>query len=163
MSIYGNAVGGSSGFGKTFILEDEAGAQFMAVCVGEETVFTATDNDVREGLVYASDKGVSTGTKIIPVYYARCGKKFVLAGNEATMVIPEYNYDNLIVTISTYNTSLSQSVASTYVSIDDAMYVAGNNAKISDITINAENGQINLGVTVDKKSVLRYFVLKEEY
>ena len=163
MSIYGNVVGGSGGFGKTFILEDEAGTQFMAVCVGEETVFTATDNDVREGLVYASDKGVSTGTKIIPVYYARYGEKIILANREATITTPEYDYDSLMVIVSTYNISSSQSVSSTYLSVYDAMYMVGGNTKVSDITIDAENEQINLGITVSEKSVLRYFVIKEEY
>lgn len=162
MSIYGNAVGGSSGFGKTFILEDEAGTQFMAVCVGEETVFTATDNDVREGLVYASDKGVSTGTKIIPAYYARYGSKFVLANNEASLTTPEYDYDSLMVTISTYDSSLSKSVVSTYLSVYDAMYVAGSNVKASDIVVDKENKKINLGIIVNENSVLRYFVIKEE-
>lgn len=163
MSIYGNVVGGGGGFGKTFILEDEAGTQFMAVCVGEETVFTATDNDVREGLVYASDKGVSTGTKIIPVYYARYGKKIVSVGSKATITIPEYEYDNLMVVIASYGTSLSDSVISIYTSIDDAMYAVGVGTKISDITIDKKNEQINLGITVSEKSVLRYFVIKEEY
>ena len=163
MSIYGNVVGGSSGFGKTFILEDEAGTQFMAVCVGEETVFTATDNDVREGLVYASDKGVSTGTKIIPVYYAGYGEKIVLANREVTITTPEYDYDSLMVIISTYNTSLSQSFVSTYVSVYDAIYMVGSNTKVADITIDTENEKVNLGITASEKSVLRYFVIKEEY
>lgn len=160
--INGNAVGGTSPI-KTVQLVDENGNEVLGVVVGQETVFTATDNDVREGLVYASDKGVSTGTKIIPAYYARCGRKFVLAGNEATITIPEYDYDNLIVTISTYDLSALESVLTTYVSVDDAMYLAGNNTKVSDIEIDVENRQINLGIIVNEKSVLRYFVIKEEF
>ncbi len=60
--LYGNVVGGSSGFGKTFLLEDESGNQLTGVVVDEVTLFTATDEDVREGKIYAGDKGVSTGT-----------------------------------------------------------------------------------------------------
>lgn len=60
--IYGNVVGGYSGTPKTYIIEDEYGNQVTAVVVDEVTLFTATDEDVREGKVYAGDKGVSTGT-----------------------------------------------------------------------------------------------------
>ena len=60
--ICGNVVGGSSGFGKTYLLEDESGNQLTGVLVDELTIFTATDEDVVEGKVYAGDNGVSTGT-----------------------------------------------------------------------------------------------------
>ena len=159
---WSNATGGF-GFPKTYILTDENGNELTGIYVESETVFTATDNDVREGMVYAGDGGKSVGSKIIPNYYASCGKKFVLKNNEATITVPEYNYNNLIVTIFTYNTSLSQSVVSTYVSIDDAMYVAGSDTKVSDIIVDEENEQINLGIIANEKSVLRYFILKEEY
>lgn len=160
--INGNMVGGTAPI-KTVQLVDKNGNEVLGVVVDQETIFTAGDNDVREGFVYASDKGVSTGTKIIPAYYARCGKKIVSAGSEVTIAIPEYEYDNLMVVIVSYNTSLSNSVISTHVSIDDTMYEAGGGTKISDITIDKKNEQINLGITVSKKSVLRYFVIKEEY
>jgi hypothetical protein len=160
--ILGNATGGF-GFPKTYILTDENGNELTGVYVESETVFTATDNDVREGMVYAGDGGKSVGSKIIPIYYASCGTKIVLANSEIHMTIPEYDYNNLIVTISTYNTNSTQSVTSTYVSIEDAMYVAGSNTKVSDIIIDKENKQINLGIIASEKSVLRYFVLKEEY
>lgn len=160
--INGNMVGGTAPI-KTLKIVDADNNEFLGVVTGSEVIFTATDNDVREGFVYASDKGVSTGTKIIPAYYARCGKKIVSAGSEVTIAIPEYEYDNLMVVIASYNTSLSNSVISTHVSIDDTMYEAGGGTKISDITIDKKNEQINLGITVSKKSVLRYFVIKEEY
>lgn len=60
--IYGNVVGCGSGFGKTFLLEDENGVQLTGVVVEEEVIFTATDADVLKGKVYAGDNGVSTGT-----------------------------------------------------------------------------------------------------
>ena len=63
--IYGNIVGGVSGFGNTFIIEDVHGNQLVGVAVDELTLFTATDSDVREGKVYAGDAGVSTGTLIV--------------------------------------------------------------------------------------------------
>ena len=75
--ISGNMVGSYSQMGKTFILMDENGNEITGVVVDQETVFTATDNDVREGFVYAGDSGVSTGTKNIPSYHTTEGFKLV--------------------------------------------------------------------------------------
>lgn len=60
--ICGNMVGSYSQIGKTFTLVDENGNEIIGVVVDKETVFTATDNDVRQGKVYASNDGVSVGT-----------------------------------------------------------------------------------------------------
>lgn len=60
--IYGNLVGGISGYGNTFVVVDADNNEFTGVVVDEEVLFTATDEDVREGKVYAGDHGVSTGT-----------------------------------------------------------------------------------------------------
>lgn len=78
--IYGNMVGCGTGPLKTLILEDENGNQLTGVVTGSEVMFTATDNDVREGIVYASNNGVSTGTLQVPsgeasssLYVLSCG------------------------------------------------------------------------------------------
>ena len=63
--ICGNMVGSYSQLGKTFTLVDENGNEIIGVVVDKETVFTATDNDVRQGKVYASNDGVSVGTLIV--------------------------------------------------------------------------------------------------
>lgn len=160
--ILGNATGGF-GFPRTYVITDSNGNELMATYVESKTIFTATDNDVREGSVYAGDSGVSTGSKIIPVYYARCGKQIALANSEAVISVPEYDYDNLIVAISTYNTNSTQSVVTTYISVDNAMYVAGSDTKVSDMIVDSENEQINLGIILNEKSVIRYFVIKEEF
>lgn len=60
--ICGNMVGSYSQIGKTFVLVDENGNEITGVIVDKEVIFTATDNDVREGKVYASNDGVSIGT-----------------------------------------------------------------------------------------------------
>lgn len=60
--ICGNIVGGSSGFGKTYVIEDMDGNTYTGVVVEDITVFTAKDEDVLEGKVYAGENGVSTGT-----------------------------------------------------------------------------------------------------
>lgn len=62
--IYGNVVGGGSGFGKTFLLEDESGNQVTGIVVDELTIFTATAEDIKLGKVAGTDSGVVTGTHI---------------------------------------------------------------------------------------------------
>jgi uncharacterized protein YabE (DUF348 family) len=63
--INGNMVGSYSQIGKTFTLVDEDGNEISGVVVDQEVIFTATDSDVRQGKVYASDNGVSVGTLIV--------------------------------------------------------------------------------------------------
>lgn len=60
--IYGNVVGGSSGFGKTFIIEDTDGNSYTGVVVENITVFDATPADLKVGKVAASDSGIIVGT-----------------------------------------------------------------------------------------------------
>ena len=60
--IYGNIVGGGSGFGKTFIIEDINGNSYTGVVVEDRVVFDARPEDVKLGKVAASDAGVIIGT-----------------------------------------------------------------------------------------------------
>ena len=62
MKIIGNMIGTYSSLGKTFVLVDENNNELTAVAVENITLFTAKDDDVRKGKVYASDNGVSVGT-----------------------------------------------------------------------------------------------------
>lgn len=55
-------VGSYSSMGKTLIIEDENGNEFVGVITDSEVIFTATDSDVRKGKVYASNEGASVGT-----------------------------------------------------------------------------------------------------
>lgn len=160
--ILGNATGGF-GFPKTYIITDSNGNELTGVYVESETIFTATDNDVREGMVYAGDAGVSTGQKNIPSYHTRYGHKVVLANTEIAISVPEYDYTNLFVTIATYDTNLYQSLSTTYVALDGGMYAVGNPTKISDITIDTTNEKINLGIVSSEKAVVRYLVTREEF
>lgn len=66
--ISGNMVGMYSTIGKTLTFEDSDGNQLTGVVVGQEAIFTANDDDVAAGKVYASDGGVSVGTMEIPSY-----------------------------------------------------------------------------------------------
>lgn len=60
--ICGNIVGGSSGFGKTFIIEDVDGNSYTGVVVEDRIVFDATPEDLVLGKVAASDMGIIVGT-----------------------------------------------------------------------------------------------------
>ena len=59
--INGNMVGGTAPI-KTLKIVDEYNNEILGVVVGQEVVFTATDEDVLKGKVYAGDNGVSVGT-----------------------------------------------------------------------------------------------------
>ena len=166
--ISGNMVGSYSQMGKTFILVDESGNEITTgVVVDQETVFTATDNDVREGFVYASDEGVSTGTKDIPIYRTEAGFRSVLPGQSFT--IPKsihdlYDYTKLQCIIAPYNTSVTDSVAADKVVIDDCVYSTGSTSKISDVVKNNETKSIDLNITNDSdvNYIIRYFMYREE-
>jgi ribosomal protein S1 len=47
-------------------------------------------------------------------------------------------------------------------SIENEIYVIGDNVKVSDITVDEESQQIKLGITMSEKSVLRYSIITEE-
>lgn len=160
--ILGNATGGF-GMPRSFVIADENGNEFTAVTTEEVTVFDATPMDVRVGKTFASENGVQVGMKIIPSYHTRYGYKLVLANKEVKISIPEYNFNNLFVTISTYNNNFDDSLSTTYVAIDGGMYAVGNTTKVSDIIIDKTNELINLGITVTEKSAVRYLVTKEEF
>ena len=63
-TIYGNLVGGITGYGKTFILVDENNNELVGTVVEELTVFDATAEDIKLGKVAATDSGIVTGTHV---------------------------------------------------------------------------------------------------
>lgn len=159
--IYGNAVGGTAPI-KTLIMVDENGDEITGVVTGSEVIFDATPADVRLGKTFASNEGVQVGERVIPPYCASYGSMVIPANGEAIITVPEYEYSYLMVTICPYNIDEAQSAIPTYVSVGDAMYAAASGTKIADIAVDTDNEQINLGVTVNEESVLRYCVIKEE-
>jgi hypothetical protein len=163
--ILGNAIS-AFGFPKTYILTDENGNELIGTYVESKTIFTATDNDVREGMVYASDKGVSTGTKDIPIYYASEGAKLIKSGSSFVISIGDYyDYTKFQAIICSYNTSLSHSVAAEKVAILDNVYNVQSVTPLSSIIINNENKTIDFGIvnTSDSACLVRYFTYKEVY
>lgn len=166
MSIVGNMAGCYSPLGKTVVIVDQEGNELMGVVTQQEQVFTATDNDVREGLTYASDDGVSTGTKVIPAYHTTETFRYIPDGDE--FVIPMagldlYDYTKLQAVICSFNTSMSDSVSAEKVSILDKVYNVGSTIEIANVFKDSDNKQIDLGVTNNSghPCVIRAFTYKE--
>ena len=163
MSIAGNLVGSYSQIGKTFIIEDSDGNEIAGVVVDQETVFTATDNDVREGYVYAGDHGVSIGTKIIPNYHTTMGTNTIAPGEAFAIHDENYDYDFMQVVICSYRTSLADSVEATMIVIDDYVYMVGSTEPVARIEKDHENKQINLNIinNTGNSQIIRYMLVKE--
>ena len=60
--IYGNIVGGGSGFEETYIIEDIDGNTYTGVVVDDIILFDAQPEDLKAGKVAASDAGIIVGT-----------------------------------------------------------------------------------------------------
>ena len=167
--IYGNTVGVTGGLPKSFLLETDDGVQLVGVTVGKETVFDATDNDVREGKIYAGDNGISTGTKVIPSYHTLAGKRKIISGT--TFEIPIHNLLNLYdftefqATICEYNNSVAESVATVKVVIDEKVYATNSTEVIAVVAKDSDNQKINLELINESENpyLIRYFLYKEIY
>lgn len=165
--LYGNAVMAPVAL-KTVILQDESGNEMATgVIVGEKTVFTATDNDVRNGIVYAGDEGVSTGSKDIPAYRTTQGVTVIKPGEGFSISLPEYtgyDYTKLQCMISKLNSTTEQSVAVDRVAIDDSVYAVNSTVKLASVIKNSETKSIDLNITNDTSDtyVLRYFTYRLE-
>ena len=148
----------------SYVLATSDGTQRAYTQLSSKTpiTLTATANDIRQQTTAITNKGFVEGTKDIPAYYCSYGYKIIPAGQEATIISHETGYKNILVTITSYNSSVDKSVSVGYSSVDDSMYEAKSTTKISNITKDLENEQIKLGITVTEKSVLRYFVVREE-
>lgn len=165
-TIYGNMVGGA-GLAQSYILEDSEGKQLTAVMVDKDTMFDATENDIREGKVAATEKGVVTGQKVIPAYHTTQGFVEIPSGSrfEITSLIDlnAYDYTKLQVVICEFNTSLSDSVSTNKVVINDNVYQVQSTDSISTVIKNSDEKSIDLGITNEtgKLQIIRYFTYKE--
>lgn len=165
--IYGNMIGNGAAPLKTVIIEDADGNQITGVVTGNEVVFTATDNDVREGMVYAGDEGVSTGTKNIPAYHTTEGARIITNGSQFVIPLDNglHDFTKLQVIICPFSKSLVKSVAAEKVVIDENLYNVNSTDVISVAYRDETNKQIDLGIsnTSGTMYILRYFTYKEEY
>lgn len=151
---------------QTYILVDEAGNEVTAVMVEEETVFTATANDIREGTVAATETGVTVGTKEIPAYITNEGVVYIPSGYAFTIPLPgdKCEYTELQALICKFNTSIDNSVSTDRVSIKNNVYSVNSIETVATVTSELDNKVVNLGIVNDSSTpyVLRYFTYKEE-
>ena len=152
--------------GSTYILVDSDGNEVVATLVDEATVFNATANDIRLGKVAATESGVTTGTKDIPAYHTTEGVEKIPEGSALTipMFSDKCQYTKLQALICTFNTLVSDSVATEKVSIDGKVYNVGSTIVLSEVSVDSVNQSINLSLINDSDHpvVIRYFTYKEE-
>ena len=153
--------------GNTFILLTEDGQAIPAVVVEEETIFTATEDDIRVGTVAATAAGVTPGAKEIPAYHTTEGVAFISAGSEFIISIPEsdrYDFTKLQAILCPYNKTIVGSVAADKVAIENNVYAAGSTDALATITVDHDSKSIRFGITNngDTPYIIRYFTYKEE-
>lgn len=151
-----------------YIIVDANGNEIPAVLVSEETVFTATENDIRLGTVAATEKGVTEGKKDIPAYHTTEGIAVVTEGGEFDILIPRenrYDFTKMQAILCPFNESLANSVAADKVAINRSVYAVGSADALATISVDHENKKIKLGITNNGATpfVIRYFTYKEEY
>lgn len=167
MSVNGNTVGGI-GLERTYILQDAHGNEFVGVMVDNDVVFNATPNDVRKGKIAANETGVFVGEKIIPKYYTTYGYKLIPPGSEVIVQILDNgldlaDYTKLQALICRFEQSISGSVATKMVAVDEHVYNVQSTDKISTIIKDVDNNVINFSIinTSEEIWVIRYVTSKE--
>lgn len=150
----------------TIQIENSDGSTILGVVTGEETILTATDNDVREGLVYASDGGVSTGTKVIPGYHTTTGKKIIPVGYSFEITLSDYDafdYTELQCIICPYNSSMDDSVLVEQVVIGDNVYNSDSTTPIATIVKESDTKTLNFNFINNGNVpyIIRFFTYKE--
>lgn len=148
----------------TYVLTNADGTQRVYAVKSSDTAvtLTATENDIRLGATAVTNTGYTEGTKDIPAYHTQEGRKIVLAGNKISLTLDTYDYTNMQAILTAYNTNVSESVAAYAVVIGGVVYSANETTKLADVTIDDNTQTINFGITADEKTVLRYFIMREE-
>jgi hypothetical protein len=164
--INGNAVGGITGYGKTFILTDEDGNEVVGTVVDELTVFDAEPKDVKIGKVFVSDNGVQEGTDT-RTYRTHHASYLVFPGESFSIPLEEYDrydYTKFQAIISLFNTTFVDSVAADKILIYDAVYNVNSNSKLSDVTKNQKTKSVDFNIVNDTDNVyvVHYNTYKEE-
>jgi len=152
--------------GNTVVLVDEDGNEVVAVLVDEEVDFTATPDDIREGMVAATDDGVTVGEKFIPSYHTTEGTKVVMPGKNFSIPLPDYglyDYTELQSSICPFKSSVKKSVSCEKVVIEDKVYEVLTTESLSDVQRNSDSKAIELGLTNETSSpyLMRYITFKE--
>lgn len=174
--LYGNPIMASSAL-NTVLLEDENGNEIATgVVVGEKTIFTATQSDVKVGKIFASDEGVQEGTDT-KIYRTEIGSCAILPNESFSIPFKlhqtiasnqtqydQYNYTKFSAMISGFNTTVSDSTSVVKVVINDAVYAVNSTVKLADVTKNTLTKSIDLNIINDTNStyVIHYSTYKEE-
>ena len=165
--ISGNMVGSYSQIGKTFVIQDENGNEVTAVITDQEQIFTATDNDVRAGVVYASDSGVSTGIKDIPAYETSAGSEVIDPGCAFSIPLSTKNrYDYTVfqcmISLVDFN-DIGNSVNTKMISFNNGVFEVNSTNKLSDVSRNQETKSIDLNIINNTEDYyfIHYFTYKE--
>lgn len=151
---------------KTYILVDANGNEVVATLVEAETVFDATENDIRAGKVAATSKGVVVGEKLIPTYITSEGYRLIPSGSAFTVALAElYDYTKLQVLICPYAGNINGSVAAEKVAINDGLYAVNSTELLATVIKDNEKQEINFGIKNDSGKIylIRYFTYKEIY
>ncbi len=146
-----------------YLLVTEDGQEIPAVMVEELTMFDATPNDIRIGKTAATNEGVTIGEKVIPTYHTHEGTKIVTPGKQFLIGGEHYNYTKLQAMVCSYNTNLSNSVATEKVAINNKIYNVLSIESIAAITTEDAIQRINFGIVNEtaKPQILRYIDYKE--
>lgn len=166
--ISGNMVGSYSQLGRTLTIVDENGEELIGVIVDQETKFTACDNDVRKGMIYAGDDGVSTGTKDIPIYRTRAGVHTIMPNSKFAIPIPEYNgydYTTFQCMIALVDFSdINNSVSTSMISIKDYVYEVNSTTKLANVSKNQDTQSIDLNINNNSNNyfLIYYFTYRQE-
>lgn len=164
--LYGNPIMASSAL-NTVLLEDENGNEIATgVVVGEKTIFTATQSDVKVGKIFASDEGVQEGTDT-KIYRTEIGSCAILPNESFSIPFKQYdqyNYTKFSAMISGFNTTVSDSTSVVKVVINDAVYAVNSTVKLADVTKNTLTKSIDLNIINDTNStyVIHYITYKGE-
>ena len=164
--IYGNMVGGGGSLGKSVLIRDEDGIELVGVVTGQETIMTATENDVREGKVFASENGITTGTKRIPAYETTQSSWLVLPNENYSIPLgsyDKYDYTKIQGIIAKYNSKANQRMSAEKVIIGDNVYAVNSSEALSTITKNADTKSIDLNIVNNTSNIyiIYYFTYKE--
>ena len=167
LSRHSNTGSGEDEEGQTYVLIDEEGNEIPAIYIGEETIFDATANDIREGKMAVSGDGVVIGTKEIPAYITTESTRVITAGKPLTITMRDgkHQYTKLQAIVCAYNTTMNNSVAAQQVCINSNMYLVDSTEVLSAVTIDDDTQSIVFGINNDtsKSVIIRYFTYKEEY
>ncbi|MDD6828012.1 MAG: hypothetical protein PUE12_18240 [Oscillospiraceae bacterium] len=165
MGFYGNATGG---FGMPKILEivDNNGNTIIGTVTDSEITLDATRDDVKVGKTFASTDGIQEGIDT-RTYRTNHGVELILPGESFSILLDKYDtydYTKFQAMIAEFNTTELDSINISKISINDAVYSANSNTKLSNVTKNTSSKSINLNMTnsTDHTYIIHYNTYKEE-